>query len=57
MISISTNHFSSLPFLHSNYSFVNLNPGKWSMLIIMGYSAALSVQNGNILPSYEFILN
>jgi hypothetical protein len=35
----------------------NLLPGKYSMLVVMGYSSAFHVMPGILFPRYEMILN
>lgn len=57
MVSISTRIPSDLPYLYAYNSKLQLLPSKFSMLVVMGYSAALTVLQGSILPQYEFMLN
>lgn len=57
MVSISTQTHSNLPYLYAYNQKPNILPGKFSMLLVMGYAAALTVLQGNILPQYEFMLN
>lgn len=57
MVSFSTRIPSDLPYLYAYNPQHNLLPGKFSMLVVMGYAAALTVIQGNILPQYEFMLN
>jgi len=57
MVSISTNFSSDLPYLYAYNAKLELLPAKFSMLVVLGYAAALTVLQGNILPQYEFMLN
>ena len=57
MVSFSTQTHSDLPYLYAYNPKLQLLPGKFSMLLVMGYAAALTVLQGNILPQYEFMLN
>lgn len=57
MVSFSTRIPSDLPYLYAYNPKLDLLPGKFSMLVVMGYAAALTVLQGTILPQYEFVLN
>lgn len=57
MVSFSTRNHSALPYLYAYNSKLQLLPGKYSLLLVMGYAAALTVLKGNLLPQYEFMLN
>jgi|GEM_PF-3263152 len=56
MVKYST-HSSEFPYLYAFKPGVTVLPSKFSMLVVLGYAAALTVIEGKILPSYEFIMN
>jgi len=57
MVSFSTRTHSELPYLYAYSPKLEVLPGRFSLLLVMGYAAALTVLQGNILPQYEFVLN
>ena len=57
MVSFSTRNQSDLPYLYAYSPKLQLLPGKYSLLLIMGYAAALTILQGKVLPQYEFMLN
>lgn len=57
MVSFSTRIPSELPYLYAYNHKIQQLPSKFSMLVVLGYSAALTIMEGSIFPQYEFMLN